>query len=74
MRSTNGKDVTDKVFGLTGLRFRDVAVWDDTPPLIVRIKMQPSANPNHFVQAFFTGNYDFASVCGDTLRVSAGAP
>jgi hypothetical protein len=74
MRSTNGKDVTDKVFGLTGLRFRDVSVFDDTAPLIVRIKLQPTAHPDHFIQAFFTGNYDFASVCGDTLRITAGAP
>jgi hypothetical protein len=74
MRSTNSKDVTNKVFGLSGLRFRDVSVFDDTAPLIVRIKMQPTANSNDFVEAFFTGNYEFASVCGDTLRISAGAP
>jgi hypothetical protein len=71
-RATNGKDVTDKVFGLGGLRFRSIS--SDTANLTIRIKMQASANPNAFVEAFVTGNYEFASACGDTVGVAAGAP
>jgi hypothetical protein len=71
-RSTNGKDVTNKVFGLAGLRMKGIAAEAGTPNLLIRIRMKGNANPNAFIDAFLTGNYGFASACGDTVRVGGG--
>jgi hypothetical protein len=71
LRSSNGKDVTDKVFGLAGLRLRHVAAGGTTPDLIFRVKLQPSAS-GEVLAAFVTGNYETASACGDTVGLEAG--
>jgi hypothetical protein len=71
LRQSNGKDVTDKVFGLGGLRFRDLPSAATTPGLIFRVKAQPSA-PGAVLEAFVTGHYETASVCGDTVKLEAG--
>jgi hypothetical protein len=71
LRSSNGKDVTDKVFGFAGLRLRAVPAGGTTPDLIFRVKLQPSA-PSTVLEAFITGHYETASACGDTVGLAAG--
>lgn len=71
LRDSNGKDVTNKVFGFAGLRFRDVDSAGTTPLLIFRVKAQPSA-PGAILDAFITGHYETASACGDTVRLRTG--
>jgi hypothetical protein len=74
LRSTNGKDVTNKVFGLQGLRFRDKESGIRTPVLVLRLKMLPNASSSASAEVFVTGHYGAASVCGDTVVTFAGAP
>lgn len=74
LRITNGKDVTDKVFGFSGLRLRDVPDGEDSPELVFRVKRKTAGPINAFVRGFVTGNYEVASACGDTVSFFGGDP
>jgi hypothetical protein len=70
-RISNGKDVTDKVFGLSGLRLRNVAPDDESSELVFRVKRKTTASG--IVSGFVSGNYEVASACGDTVGFSGGS-
>ncbi len=70
-RISNGKDVTDKVFGLSGLRLRNVLAGDEAAELVFRVKRKTTASG--FVAGFVSGNYEVASACGDTVGFGAGS-
>lgn len=65
----NDRDITAKVFGLNGKRFRAIPDGEFTPAVRIQIRRVADPPVDGAIRVRVTGNYGSASVCADTVRM-----
>jgi hypothetical protein len=63
------RDITSKVFGVNGKRFRAVDSGDFTPAVRIQIRRVADPPVDAGIRVRVTGNYGSASACADTVRM-----
>lgn len=70
----SGRDITDKIFGATGKRFRDRASLAYAGQIRIRVKKLDSAPFDDKLTVRLRSSFDQASKCGDTVKLKAELP